>query len=736
MYKCLVYKFILAFVLVLLTVESGFCQEDTAKAISYDDLSLKDLLNVKISSVSKKTELLFDAPLSASVITREDIRKAGSTSIMEALRLVPGLIVREQTNGTYDIHLRGMDNVPPNSIFDGNATTTLVMLDNRPIYNYLKGGTFWETLPIDLNDVEKIEIVRGPSAALYGPNAVSGVINIITRKPEKQGLYLLANARQGSHQTYINNASLGYKFEKWSILASGNYQYRNRVQTSYFEIIRNRWIEDPSYLISILGDTVTNISEMYPKQELAIEEYGGNVFINYESSERTKLNLTAGSQHSMVQTVSTDNGNTPLTTVVSDSKYADLKLNVYGFAAQASYNTGTQIKNLTPGNKYDFQTLDANLEYNYTKGQFSLKPQLSYRSALYDDTKYSDIINKTGIFNARGKITTQSASVKAEYKVLNEKLRLVTGLAASKFNYPDSTYLSYQFAATYKAGKKQLLRAVFSQAPRSSTIYDAYSDQTIAYFQTGVKRFYKIGVEHNKNLKLLVADMLELGYRGKIASNLSIDIEIFKIKSKNYNSLVVNREYMQLVNEDTLTMLPYTPTNLPMTLRQLGITVSLQYNFSKVQVRPFATLQQSKVKNYAPFLNMPDAPATAIQGSPELNNIFSGIDTEFKTKGTPTTFGGLDINYLIHPKLNCNLNTYYYSKQTYSHVSNIIFNDGIRGIDHINAKLIVNANLTYEPVKGVHISCTAKNILNDDSREFFRADNVPFMLLAGLNYEF
>lgn len=247
---------------------------------------------------------------------------------------------------------------------------------------------------------------------------------------------------------------------------------------------------------------------MYPKQELAIEEYGGNFFVNYESSERTKMSLTAGSQHSMVQTVSTDNGNTPLTTVVSDTKYADLKLNVHGFAAQASYNAGTQARNLTPGNKYDFQTLDANLEYNYTKGKFSLKPGLIFRSAIYDDTKYSHIINKTGIFNARGKVTTQSASVKAEYKMINEKLRLVAGMAASKFNYPDSTYLSYQFAATYKAGKNQLLRAVFSHAPRSSTIYDTYIDQTLANFQTGVKSFYKIDIENNKNLKLLVADML------------------------------------------------------------------------------------------------------------------------------------------------------------------------------------------------------------------------------------
>src|SRR5438105_13784916 len=158
-------------ILVCITIIGGltncYSQSDTAKHNAYESLSLRDLLNVKIVSASKKSEFLFDAPLSVSVVTKEEIRKAGCTSIMEALRLVPGMIVREQSNGNYDIHLRGMDNVPPNSAFDITSnTTTLVMIDNRPIYSYFKGGTFWETFPIDINDVEKIEVVRGPAAAL------------------------------------------------------------------------------------------------------------------------------------------------------------------------------------------------------------------------------------------------------------------------------------------------------------------------------------------------------------------------------------------------------------------------------------------------------------------------------------------------------------------------------------------------------------------------------------------
>src|SRR6187549_864011 len=158
--------------------------QQPAEDVDLYTLSLEELMNVPIVSASKKSETLFDAPLSSYTITRADIDKAGSTSVMEALRLAPGVIVREQTNGVYDIHIRGLDNILRYSEdFTKSNLSTLVMIDNRPVFNHNLGGTFWEALPVDLNDVERIEIVRGPSAPLFGPNAVTGVINIITKRP-------------------------------------------------------------------------------------------------------------------------------------------------------------------------------------------------------------------------------------------------------------------------------------------------------------------------------------------------------------------------------------------------------------------------------------------------------------------------------------------------------------------------------------------------------------------------
>lgn len=730
---------ILALVLLFVTgLTNAYSQTDTLKLQAYEDLSLKDLLNVKITSVSKETELLFDAPLSASVVTKEEIRKTGCTSVMEALRLVPGMIVREQNNGNYDIHLRGMDNVPPNSAFDITSnTTTLVMIDNRPIYSYLKGGTFWETFPVDINDVEKIEVIRGPAAALYGPNAVNGVINIITRQVKHDGLYTVANAQKGSYKTNILNASVGYKFNNaFNILASANYQGRDRTQTSYFEFVRNQWMELPPYFISFNGDTIRNVNQRYPDADVAMEKYAGNVFANYSPASKIRFSLSAGAQHSIGQRVSTENEITPFSSVLSASSYADLHINIDKLSAQFSYNNGTQLTDRDPGNKYAFNTFDGNVEYNYTIGRLSLKPGLSFRSAVYDDTKYSDIIAKTGIFNAKGILTTQTASLRAEYKLFADKLRLVAGIRADKFNYPDTTYISTELAATYKLDKHNLIRAVYSTSPRSASIFDTYVDQTVAYFPIGRKKFAQINLEGNKNLKLLTANMFEVGYRSKLSNNFDADIEVFDIRASNYLSLVTTGSAISLRGTDTVLNSPIKSLNLPATVHQQGVTISINYSIAKFQFKPFITLQKTNIKNYSPYNNTADALLMFARiAEPSINNMYSAMGVETRLKSTPTSFGGASANYAVTSKLNASVNAYYYSQQTYTHLTYIFFRDGVRGIDNIDAKLILNAGISYQALKGLHIFCNGKNILNQKSREFFRTDAVPFMLLAGLNYE-
>src|SRR6056297_3172454 len=119
------------------------------------EMDLESLMEIEIVSASKKAEDIFEAPLGASVLSSEQIKESGATSIMEALRLIPGLIVRETTPGNYDIHLRGYDGVDPKGLITLTANTmTLIMVNNRTVYSEFQGQTYWELLQINIDDVD------------------------------------------------------------------------------------------------------------------------------------------------------------------------------------------------------------------------------------------------------------------------------------------------------------------------------------------------------------------------------------------------------------------------------------------------------------------------------------------------------------------------------------------------------------------------------------------------------
>ncbi len=137
------------------------------------ELSLEQLLDFQITSVSKKPESLADAAASVYVLTGEDLRRSGATSLAEALRLVPGLMVARSDAQTWAISARGFNSTTANKLE--------VLLDGRSLYTPLFSGVFWDAQDTVLADVDRIEVIRGPGATLWGANAVNGVINITTK---------------------------------------------------------------------------------------------------------------------------------------------------------------------------------------------------------------------------------------------------------------------------------------------------------------------------------------------------------------------------------------------------------------------------------------------------------------------------------------------------------------------------------------------------------------------------
>jgi outer membrane receptor protein involved in Fe transport len=208
--------------------------EDVLKLADIMGVSMDDLfamiMNKSVSSASKKAEDSFKSPLSSTVITKAEIRSYGISSIEEALRLIPGMIVQEKTNGMYDVHIRGLNNIPDNQmmLYTENSNI-LLMIDGRIAHNYATGNLNFDILPIGIEDIERIEVVRGANSALYGPNAVTGVINIITEKPGENSKTLQGSMMMGTQENYIGDVAFRKNInKKLSVGITANLQYRRR----------------------------------------------------------------------------------------------------------------------------------------------------------------------------------------------------------------------------------------------------------------------------------------------------------------------------------------------------------------------------------------------------------------------------------------------------------------------------------------------------------------------------
>jgi iron complex outermembrane receptor protein len=159
---------------------TAFAQEVGRSPDDIASLDIEELARIKVTSVARRSELYTEAAAAVSVITREDIRRSGATTLPEALRLVPGLQTARLGTRDWAVSARGFNDQTTNKL--------LVLIDGRAVYSPFFAGVFWDVQHVPLSDVERIEVIRGPGATLWGANAVNGVINVTTRSAaETQG---------------------------------------------------------------------------------------------------------------------------------------------------------------------------------------------------------------------------------------------------------------------------------------------------------------------------------------------------------------------------------------------------------------------------------------------------------------------------------------------------------------------------------------------------------------------
>lgn len=771
--------------LTLLLLALVFSMETNAQEEDLYEMDLESLMQIEIVSASKKAEDIFEAPLGASVLKAKQIKESGATSIMEALRLIPGVIVRETTPGNYDIHLRGYDAVDPKGLITLSANTmTLIMVNNRTVYSEFQGQTYWELLHINIDDVDRIEVVRGPVSAMYGPNAVAGVINILTKSPtEQKGASFSTYSMGGAPKSLITSTSASYNFGNGlGVRLSGNADFRDRHNVDYFIFNQNDFVDelDENEITNILGLPVLdadqpydgvftsgpytgqpipnyNIHERYPDKKLATERYGGNLHMRYNKSD-LDMNLMGGYSYAKVQRIYANNNIAALTTDSLTNYFAHFWGSYKGLSVNVDYNNGYNTV-IGSGEVLTVKSdvLTASTEYNLKLSEsFSLKPGFSYKTSSYHSMGLGSTeqqINPTTFLSEGyetvtpddgGDITNSviSGHVQADYKW--EKLRLVGAARMDKFEYPNKTAFSPLISATYHATKDFLIRGSYGRSSRTPFMFDLFFDLNLRYptgmqfeghelynnlVYRGTQKSDEIpGVNEKYEYELLTVDDAEIGFRHRISETFTLDIELFWSQLNNLVALnPVGRDTIAGVdpltgNETREAIEYYSFINLDMKPQQTGATMSItSVPFKKMSFQIFVTVQQTKINDYADAINI-NGNAIDTDGDGEKTS-------DFYHRATPAFTGGLNMNYKPIKKLNINLNSYFYSHQ---HL--VINGEANQGV--ADANILLNGTVNYEIMDGLKVFVTGRNLIGGQKRQYAFADKIGPSVLGGLNLNF
>ena len=485
---------------------------DETPPVAEDDILEMDILQlmqteVVVTSVSKRPELIHKAASAIYVLTGEDIRRSGAVNIMEALRMVPGVLVSKLNQNRYAISIRGFNQRL-------GSDKLLVLMDGRSIYSPVQSGVFWIGQDTVLEDIDRIEVIRGPGAALWGSNAVAGVINIITKSADKTQGGLVAGG-VGTEEEGFATLRYGGKLENdlnYRVYA----KYRDRddgIAANGNDAFDDKQIGQGGFR----SDWQIN-----KRDSLTMQGDYYRLNSNLDFSSRF-VSLAAGS--TPFQGTNVQEGANVLTRwnrTFEDASSTQLQV----YYDRLKRKSGVPFDNVVDQFDIDFQhNFLLAKSHNFSWG-------LNYRYTLFN-------LETTSIIqNTQDDSHLASLFVHDEIELIPDELNLILG-AKLEYNIFSGLEVQPSVRAAWNPSPNHTLWAGFSRAVRLPTV----TDENISVNQVLVPPFaiFPTGnptlIQQNPNTGMKAEELLayELGYRAKVNDKLNFDITAYYF---DYDNLI------------------------------------------------------------------------------------------------------------------------------------------------------------------------------------------------------
>ncbi len=640
--------------------------------VETDILSLKkdSKQNSQISIISGKPEDINEALYNVYILKRNDIENSGVSSLSEALRLIPGCIVHEQTKGNYDIVLSGSPYIysGENEFAAIGSRSVVVLVNSIPSVNTFDNKVWWENLP-GIQNIEQIEVLTSPLTSIHGLSSTGGAVNIITRKNALDKLHVVGESSidiTGSHNvSMFAESSVN---EKLKVNLSFSYNFSKRPDIRYYVKSRRKEIEH-SLLMSYQDDVEE--THLYP--EMAQRSFFLQSQANVQLAKNVEFDVIFQHQSSEVQTSHLNHRELFLMERRKQENAILITGNTNGleFYTRLALGLG-DFANGVDGYDFNFRTLQTRINYPFKHKSFSLNPNIIFNRFSYENQSSKDWKNKSGLPSFNENMGQFYPNLSGTYASENFRLKAIFG-----YNYCNAIkkgLSTWSLAFGHSGSRKYNFRAAITRS------YDP-----VAIWQNSTWNLSDSSSMWNTSSRPVAVLNIETGFKTRALWFLKTDFSVFRRSFSRFPVVDKNNEKIQHNQSKTAVEI-------------LGVLCNLKFDIGKLQVNPFFRFQRVS-----------------------LNSSENSFVCKF-----PNNQLGLSVHYSIfYNQLQLNLLVSHMSKYSFFYE---------RRTYEFNRRTNTYFKATYSFWKDNYLFFSLKNPFSAHEREFLFADHILPSYLFGLRF--